>query len=154
MARFSPQLTRLLLIRGIARSITPIAVLWGILDWYAFDRLAVPPRFPWHALVFALLTGNYILVYILVWVAPNLLNGPWRVRPWQTFVLLINLFFLPIQYYRHTGQILYGFVFVTLLFFVGLYIATAIHFYIQDKLPMAGAFFLRRAQTPKPAAAS
>jgi hypothetical protein len=146
MARFSPQLTRLLLIRGLVRAFTPIAVLWGILDWYAYDRGAVPPRFPWHALVFTLLAGNYILVYILSWVAPKQLNGPWRIRPWQTFVLLINLFLLPIQYYRHFHVLLYGFIVINVMFFVGLYIATAILFHLQDHLPMAGLFALRRAQ--------
>lgn len=151
MAKFSPELTRLLLIRGIARSMAPIAVLWGIVDWYLFDRAAVPPRFPWHALVFTLLTGNFILLYILVWTAPNLLNGPWRTRPWQTFILLFNFFYLPIQYYRHLGTIPIGFILITILFFVGLYVATAIYFHLQDKLPMAGGFAARRAQAAKPA---
>ncbi len=151
MARFSPELTRLLLIRGVARALAPIAVLWGIYDWYCFDRLAVPPRFPWHALVFAVLAGNYVLVYILSWVAPTALNGPWRIRPWQTFVLLINMFWLPIQFYRYFGSPPYGFILVTLLFFIGLYVATAILFHLQDHLPMATAFALRKARAAPPA---
>ena len=145
MARFSPQLTRLLVIRGIARALAPVAVLWGIYDWYLFARLAVPPRFPWHALVFALLTANYVLVYILTWVAPAALNGPWRIRPWQTFVLLINAFLLPIQFYRHFGTLPWGFIIITLLFLIGLYVATAIYFYLQNRLPMAGVFAVRKA---------
>lgn len=151
---FSPQLTRLLLIRGVVRAIiTPIFILWGICDWYVFDRGAVPPRFPWHALAFTLLAGNYILVSILTWAAPTLLNGPWRVRHWQTFVLLFNVFYLPIQYYRHFHVFLWGYVAMSVLFFVGLYIATAIFFHLQDKLPMAGIFAHRKAQTLKPATA-
>jgi hypothetical protein len=153
MAQFSPQLTRLLLIRGAVRAITPIFILWGILDWYAFDRGAEPPRFPYRALIFALLTGNYILVYILTWTAPNLLNGPWRVRPWQTFVLLINVFLLPIQYYYYFHVVLYGYIAISVLFFVGLYVATAILFHLKDKLPMAGIFAMRKGQGSKPASA-
>jgi hypothetical protein len=147
---FSPQLTRLLLIRGIVRAITPIFILWGILDWYAYDRIAEPPRFPLHALIFTLLTGNYILVYILTWTAPTLINGPWRVRPWQTFILLFNIFFLPIQWYRHCHGVLWGYIAISVLFIAGLYIATAILFHLQDKLPMAGVFAHRKAQAPKP----
>lgn len=155
MPQFSPQLTKLLLIRGIARAILPIAVVWGIYDWYMFDRLAVPPRFPLRALVYALLTGNYVLVYLLSWFAPTLLNGPWRIRPWQTFVLLINAFLLPIQYYRHfQGRLPWGFIIITALSIVGLYAGTAIWFHLQDKLPMARAFAAKKATTVAPAEGS
>ena len=137
MSRFSPQLTRLLVIRGIARALAPVAVLWGIYDWYWVR--------PLYALIFGLLTFNYVIVYILTWVAPPLLNGPWRIRAWQTFVLLINAVALPIAFYRTHGRVPWGFIAITLLFFVGLYAATWIHFYMQDKLPMAGAFHARKA---------
>ena len=50
MPRFSPELTRLLLIRGIARGLTPLAVLWGIYDWWRIDGTC--------SLIFALLTLN------------------------------------------------------------------------------------------------
>ena len=144
MPQFSVRLTRLLLIRGAARAMVPLAILWGIYDWYLFDRLAVPPRFPLRALVFALLTWNYVLIYVLGFVAPGALNGPWRIRPWQTFVLLINAFWLPIQYIRHFHQVPWGFILVTLLFIVGLYVGTAIGFHLQEKLPMVGAFASRK----------
>lgn len=155
MSRFSSHLTRLLIIRGVARALAPIAVLWGIYDWYFFDCLGAPsippPRFPWHALIFALLAGNYVIVYVLSWVAPALLNGPWRIRPWQTFVLLINAFLLPIQFKRYFGHLPWGFIAVTLLFFIGLYVGTAIYFYLQDHLPMGHAFAARKAAQAPPA---
>jgi hypothetical protein len=145
MTRLSPHLTRLLIIRGIVRALAPLAVVWGIYDWYCYDRVAIPPRLPWHALVFALLAGSYIVVYILNWVAPDLRHGPWRVRPWHTFVLLINFFLLPIQFYRHALGFPWGFVAINILFFVGLYVATAIMFYFQDHLPMAAIWAARKA---------
>ncbi|MEP0843123.1 MAG: hypothetical protein HRF43_10480 [Phycisphaerae bacterium] len=145
MPQFSSRLTRLLIIRGIARALMPLAILWAVYDWYLFDRLAVPPRFPWRALVFALLTGNFVLVYVLSWVAPGLLNGPWRVRAWQTFILLANAVFYPAQHYRHFGTVPWGFVGVWVLAIIGLYAGTAIWFYMQDRLPMAGAFAARKA---------
>lgn len=144
MPRFSPQLTRLLLIRGIARALAPVAVLWGIYDWYKIR--------PLYGLIFAALSFNYVIVYALSWIAPALLNGPWRIRPWQTFVLLINAFVLPIAFYRRfNGHLPWGFIVVTFLFFVGLYVATAILFYLQDRLPMGGLFAARRmAVKPAP----
>jgi hypothetical protein len=145
MARLSPHLTRLLVVRGIVRALAPLAVLWGICDWLYFDLAASPPRLPWHALVFTLLAGSYIVVYVLSWVAPNLQNGPWRMRPWHTFVLLINLFWLPIQFYRYSLGLPWGFIIINILFFIGLYVATAIMFYFQDHLPMGGLFAARKA---------
>jgi hypothetical protein len=142
MTRFSSQLTRLLLVRGFARAITPVAVIWAIYDWYWVK--------PLYALIFGLLTANYVLVYILTWVAPSLLNGPWRIRPWQTFVLILNAFVLPITFYRHLGRVPWGFVAITLLFFVGLYLATVIHFYLQSRLPMAGIFAARKVAQAAP----
>lgn len=157
MPRFSPQLTRLLLIRGVARAIAPLAVLWGIYDWYVYARDGNPPQFPWHALLFAALAGNFVIVYVLSWVAPAALNGPWRIRPWQTFVLLINAFLLPIAFYRRSGALPWGFILITVLFFIGLYVATAIWFYLQNRLPAAAGFAARKAAVttavPEPAKA-
>ena len=97
MSNLSPKLTWLLIIRGITRAITPIAILWGLYDWWLIDR--------WYAAIFGILTLNYVLVYILSWVAPAMLNGPWRIRPWQTFVLILNAFLLPIMFKRQFGAL-------------------------------------------------
>jgi hypothetical protein len=74
------------------------------------------------------------------------LQGPWRVRSWQTFLLLINAFVLPIVFKRTFGRLPWGFIAITVLFFVGLYIATYILFYLQDKVPMGTLFSARKAQ--------
>ncbi len=140
MGRLSPQLARLLLIRGVARALTPVAVLWGVCDWWLVR--------PLYAVIFAALTLNYVLVYILGWVAPAALNGPWRIRPWQTFVLLINAFVLPIVFKKTFGVLPWGFIIITVLFFIGLYAGTAILFYMQDRLPMGGIFHARRGGVP------
>lgn len=136
MSRLSPELSRLLVIRGLARALAPIAVLWGIYDWWTIH--------PLYALIFALLAGNYILVYILSWVAPGALNGPWRIRPWQTFVLLINAVLLPIVFKRTHGELPWGFIAITVLFVIGLYVGTYILLYLNERLPMAGIFMARR----------
>lgn len=142
MSRFAPELQRLLLIRGIARALAPLAVLWGILDWMLVDwRLYGHPKW---GLIYALLTFNYVIVYVISWVAPAMLQGPWRIRPFQTFVLLGNAVLLPIVFKRTFGRLPWGFIGMTLLFFVGLYAATAILFYLQDKLPMHSIFVARR----------
>jgi len=140
LTRFSPELTRCLLIRGIARGLTPLAVLWGIYDWWQINGTC--------SLIFTLLTINYVLVYILSWVAPAALNGPWRIRPWQTFVLLLNAIVLPVVFNHSFGRLPWGFILVTGLFLVGLYAATAIHFHLNNRLPMASIFAARRAQPP------
>ena len=142
MARFTPELTRLLLIRGIARAITPIAILWGIFDWWLIDWM--------YGLIFGLVTLNYVLIYVLSWLAPAAMNGPWRIRPWQTFVLIINAFALPIVFRSAFGRLPWGFIVITVLFFIGLYTATAVHFHLQQRLPMAGIFAGRRARALSP----
>ncbi|MHC4444610.1 MAG: hypothetical protein ACYTF1_24200 [Planctomycetota bacterium] len=147
MSKLSPKLTWLLIIRGIARAITPIAILWGLYDWWLID--------PWYATTFAILTLNYVLVYILSWVAPALLNGPWRIRPWQTFVLIFNAFLLPIIFKKTFGSLPWGFITITALFFIGLFVATTIMFHLNEKLPMANIFIAKRGgmmpkPTPKP----
>jgi hypothetical protein len=132
----SPRLARLLFIRGVSRAVPPVAVLWALYDWYLVN--------PLYAALFGLLTLNYVLVYVLVWVAPHRLNGPWRVRAWQTFVLLINALLLPIVFHRTFGVWPWGFIMITIAMVVALYVATAILFHLQDRLPMAGLFAARR----------
>jgi len=143
MARFSPQLTRLLVIRGLARAVAPVAVLWGVYDAWLVS--------PTYGLVLAALTLNYVLVYILTWVAPAALNGPWRIRPWQTFILLINAVLLPILFYRKFDRLPWGFIAITVLFIIGLYVATAIYFHLHARLPMSALFAARKtAGQPSP----
>lgn len=133
---FSPRLAKLLFIRGLCRAVPPIAVLWAIYDWYLIR--------PLYAALFGLLTFNYVLVYILVWVAPHLLNGPWRIRPWQTFILLINGVLLPIIFYRTFDALPWCFIAITVAMVVALYVSTAIFFHLQNRLPMASVFAARR----------
>jgi len=133
---FSPRLARLLFIRGVSRAIPPVVVLWAICDWYLVN--------PFYAALFGLLTFNYVLVYIFVWVAPHWLNGPWRIRAWQTFVLLINALLLPIVFYRTFEAWPWGFIAMTVAMVVALYVSTAIFFHLQNRLPMAGLFTARR----------
>ncbi len=139
---FSFELYRLLLIRGIARALAPIAVLTSIVHWWLISWV--------HGLVFAALTINYVLVYALMWISPPLTNGPWRVRAWQTFVLLINVFALPIVWYRHRGTVPWIFIAVNILFFVGLFAATKIMFYFQERLPMGQIFAARKGDATMP----
>jgi hypothetical protein len=154
MAKRSSRLTGLLTIRWLARALAPVVVIWAIVDWWRIDwKLGVG---------FGLLTGNYVLVYILGSIAPPLMVGPWRIRPWQTFILLLNTIALPIAHYSALGSVPWGFVIISVLFLVGLYASTMILFYINEKLPMAGLFAARRAgilpgrpaDGPKPAPSS
>ena len=143
LARFSSRLTQLLLIRGFARALAPVAVLWAIYDWWVIE--------PVYGIIFAVLTLNYVLVYILSWVAPAALNGPWRIRPWQTFILLFNVIALPIAFYKSQGVVPWYFLAVTVLFIAGLYTATAIMYYMNNRWPMSGIFMARRGgMLPKP----
>lgn len=64
----SAKLQNLLFVRGLARQIVPLAVLWSAMDWYLVK--------PVCGVIFLLLTGNYVLVWLLGWVAKSLLNGP------------------------------------------------------------------------------
>jgi len=133
---FSPQLARLLVIRGICRAVLPLAVLWGLYDWYWIR--------PAWAAIFLLLTGNYLLMYAFSWVAPHLLGGPWRVRPWQTFVLLGNAILLPFAFHRICGTWPWLFIAVQVLMVAALYVSTVILFYFNDRLPMSTIFQTRR----------
>lgn len=137
--KLSPRLTRLLLIRGIARALAPVAVLWGIWDWWQVDWI--------YALIFAALSFNYVIVYALSWIAPAAQNGPWRIRPWQTFILFINAFVLPIAFYRTQGSVPWGFIAVTFLFFVGLYAGMAIMLHLYRSMPMANFFAAQKGAT-------
>lgn len=137
MSKLSLELSRLLVIRGVARALAPLAVLWGIADWLLID---------WrYGLIYAALTINYVIVYILSWVASGLMQGPWRVRAFQTFILIINFFLLPIVFRRTFGRLPWGFIAINVLFFIGLYAAAAILMYLQEKLPMRSIFMARKA---------
>ena len=132
----SAKLQNLLFVRGLARQIVPVAVLWSAMDWYLVK--------PVCGVIFLLLTGNYVLVWLLSWVAKSLLNGPWRVRPWQTLVLLLNFVSLPIVYYFVHGEVVWGFLGINALLFAGLYASTAILMYFGEHLPMSPIFAASR----------
>jgi hypothetical protein len=126
----------MLFIRGACRIMPPLAVAWGIYDWYWVR--------PLYALIFAALTANYLLVYVFSWTAPHLLNGPWRVRPWQTFVILANAVVLPIVFHRHLERWPWFFIAVQILMVAALYVSTAILLYFNERLPMSNIFLKRR----------
>jgi len=141
LSQLSPQLKRLLVIRGVARSLAPILVFWGIHDWWVIH--------PLYGIIFALLTLNYVVVYVMTWIPnPALLQGPWRIRPWQTLLLLINAVLLPIVFKQRFGRLPWGFIAISILFFIGLYVATYILFYLQDRVPMGSIFAARKQSSP------
>lgn len=136
MQRFSPSLRRLLIIKGVCRVGPPLYVLWSIVEWCRID---------WrYAVGFAALTLNYVLVYALTWTFPSLMNGPWRVRPWQTMVLLANAVILPIVFWRARGTLPWIFFLATFLCAASLYIGTAIYIHLQTKLPASALFAAKR----------
>ena len=137
MARqLSPKLYRLLIIRGLARAAGPLVVIWGIYDWATID---------WkYALIFGALTFNFALAFAFAFVAPALLGGILRVRPWQTFIFIGNAFLLPMVYRNHYGHLPWGFIAVMVLFFVAMYVSTVIYLYLQNLMPNAGLFFPKR----------
>jgi hypothetical protein len=138
MRHFEPGLMRLLIIKGACRAGPPIYILWSIFEWSRVD---------WRwAVGFGALTLNYVLVYLLTWTAPALMNGPWRVRPWQTLVLLANAFVLPVAFRRVYGHLPWIFIAATVLCFASLYVGTAIYLRLHDKLP-SGAFPKKPAAT-------
>ena len=138
MARtnYSAPLKRMLIVRGVCRIMPPLAVAWGVYDWFWIR--------PLYSLVYAALTANYLLVYALSWTAPHLLNGPWRIRPWQTFVLLINAVVLPVAFHRCHDRWPWYFIAVQVLLVAALYVSTAILFYFNERLPMSNIFQSRR----------
>lgn len=132
MRRLSSTLTWLLFIKGVCRAGPPLFVLWSIFEWCRVD---------WHyAVVFGVLTFNYVLVYILTWTAPSLMQGPWRIRPWQTLILLANTIALPIMFRRVHGHLPWLFIAAALLCLVSLWVGTAIYLHLQQKLPMSAVF--------------
>jgi len=138
MRRFSNRLGRLLFIKGVCRAGPPLFVLWSIFEWCRVDW-----RF---AVVFATLTLNYVIVYALTWTAPALMQGPWRVRPWQTLVLLANAIALPIMFRQVHGHLPWLFIAAAVLCLASLYVGTAIYIYLNEKLPMGSLF--ARARNP------
>ncbi|HOA73545.1 MAG TPA: hypothetical protein PL151_12005 [Phycisphaerae bacterium] len=137
--RLSPGLGRLLFIKGVCRAGPPVYVLWSIVEWCRVD---------WrYAIVFGALTLNYVLVYALTWTYPALMQGPWRVRPWQTLLLLANAVVLPIMFWRTRGHLPWIFFVAAVFCAACLYIGTAIYIHLNEKLPMGAVF----AKTRDPA---
>ena len=130
MRERSQKLGTLLFVRGLARQVMPVAIVWSAIDWWLVR--------PIYAVVFLVLTFNYLIVWALNWIAPAHLSGPWRVRPWQTLILLANMISLPVVYYRVHGQIVWGFIAVNVLLIISLYVGTAIMLYFNEKMPMPG----------------
>jgi hypothetical protein len=139
MRERSQKLGTLLFVRGLARQVVPVAVVWSAIDWWLVR--------PAYGVVFLVLTFNYLITWALNWVAPTYLNGPWRVRPWQTLILLANMISLPIVFYRVYGQIVWGFIVVNVLLIISLYVGTAIMLYFNEKLPMPGGLRQQPAGT-------
>jgi len=140
MARFSQKLAWMLRVRVAARVVVPLAVLWGIFDWF---RIA-----PLYGLIYALLTFNYVVVFLFVVARSPQVSGPLRIRPFQTFVLIINAVVLPIVFYRTHGLIPWFFIAVSVLMLAGLYAGAVIYLYFLQKLPMASIFQRQYAGPP------
>jgi len=136
MRSFSSKLTVILLTRGVARFVAPVAICWGIYDWTYVH--------PLYALGYGLLTFNYVLVYIFIWVAPAHINGLFRVRAWQTFVVLGSMILLPILYYRKLGAVPWGFLGISFLFILALIAGTVVIIYLNQRLPLGPAFARQR----------
>jgi len=132
----SPKLTMLLAIRASLRILAPITVIWGVVAW---SFVGWP-----YAVGYAAVTWNYVLVFMLTWIARTAMQGPWRVRPIQTFIVLANSFVLPWVYYSRGWAIPWGFVGMCVIYHIGLVISTYIFLYLKDRLPMAAAFAPRR----------
>jgi hypothetical protein len=127
-----------LIIKGICRAGPVVYVLWSIIDWLRTDSR--------YAAVFAALTLNYVIVFLLTWTAPALMNGPWRIRPWQTFILAANAVVLPIMFKRVHGHLPWIFFAVTLLCVASLYIGSAIYLHLHEKLPSGSLFAAGKQQ--------
>ncbi|MFQ6048043.1 MAG: hypothetical protein ACE5K7_01605 [Phycisphaerae bacterium] len=137
MKRLSAKLGALLLVRGALRPLAPITVIWGVVAWWFVAPMA--------AAVYALLTGNYVVVYVLTWVRPAAIHGPWRVRAVQTFVVLANSFAIPIVYYWRGWSLPWGFVVMSVIYHAGLVASTYILLYLQQRLPMVSVFSRQRS---------
>lgn len=141
MRRLSSKLTWLLFIKGVCRAGPPLFVLWSIFEWARVD---------WrYALGFGTLTINYVLVYVLTWTAPALMQGPWRVRPWQTLLLAANAIVFPLVFRADRGHLPWAFIAAALLCLASLYVGTAIYLHINQKLPMSTVFASQR-KSPLP----
>lgn len=143
MRQFSPGLRRLLITKGVCRAGPPLYVIWSFVDWCRVD---------WrYAVGFTSLTLNYVIVYALTWTAPALMDGPWRIRPWQTMVLLANAIVLPIMFWRAHGSLPWIFLAATLLCAASLYIGAAIYIHLNQKLPGSVMFAAKRdPRLPEP----
>jgi hypothetical protein len=137
MRHFSSRLSWLLFIKGVCRAIPPLYVLWSTVEWLRIEVLC--------AVIFGVLTWNYVLLYILSWVQPSLMQGPWRVRPVQTFILLANAIVLPIMFYRIYGHLPWVFLASAVLCFASLFIGTVIYIHLNRKLPMGAIFAATRS---------
>ncbi len=132
----------MLRVRIAGRVIVPLGVLWGIYDWFWIS--------PWYGLIYGLLTFNYVLALFFVVTRSPQINGPLRIRPFQTFILLINAFALPIAFYRTFGLVPWFFILICILMVAGLYAGAVTHMYFMQKLPMASLFQKQHAQNPGP----
>jgi len=132
----SPKLATLLAIRASLRVLAPITVIWGVVAW---SFVGWP-----YAVVYGALTWNYVLVFLLTWIARTAMQGPWRVRPIQTFIVLANSFIVPWMYYRRGWALPWGFVGMCVVYHIGLVISTYVFLYLRDKLPMAAVFAPQR----------
>jgi hypothetical protein len=133
----------MLRVRVAARVIVPVGVVWGVYDWFWIH--------PVCAIIYGLLTFNYVLALFFVVTRSPQINGPLRIRPIQTFILLINAFVLPIVYYRTYGVVPWFFILVCLLMAAGLYAGVVTHIYFMQKLPMAPLFQKQHANKEAPA---
>ncbi len=124
-------MSRLLLIRGIARAVPPVVVIYAVILWWRVH--------PATAIGFAALTFNYPVSYVLIYTAPGSIRGIWRVRIWQTVLLLINAVLLPIVFYLVVGVVPWGFVAAGVVLIAAWYTATAILFQLQDRSPLSPA---------------
>ena len=132
----SPKLTMLLAIRASLRILAPITVIWGVVAW----SFAGWP----YAVVYAALTWNYVLVFLLTWIARTAMQGPWRVRPIQTFIVLANSFVLPWMYYHRGWALPWGFVGMCVVYHIGLAVSTYIFLYLRDRTPIGAVFAPQR----------
>lgn len=104
-------------------------VIYAVVLWWRVHPVA--------AVVFAALTFNYPVAYVMIYTAPAQIRGVWRVRMWQTVLLLLNAVVLPIVHYVVLGTVPWGFVIAGVVLVVAWYTATAMLFYMQDRSPLS-----------------
>lgn len=137
MPRYGPKLMSLLVTRGALRVLAPITVTWGVAAWWFVGWLP--------ALIYSLLVWNYVWVYILTWVAPKAIHGPWRIRPVQTFIVLANSLAVPLVYYSRGWPLPWGFIAMCIVYHLSLIASTYILLYLQDRLPLVSVFSQQRS---------